>query len=165
MRLPPRKYLKIIYYAFIFHYFEKGVKNLSDVESKRQIISKNTTKLLGTDTINTLNKEASLRSIYKEDDSLPFKQVTDGVSEIKFIIHQKFTLKIPMEILFTIMQATDITPVIRINPSTHKENNYKLYGESYTNDGRLVPILKNKIYQIANLMGNTKGVSSFFPNK
>ena len=83
--------------------------------------------------------------------------------EIKFAIQQRFTLNVPLDLIFKIISASPIIPFIKLNPSPHRENNYKLYGNDRTKDNRIIPILtKTKTLQLMNGLGRSKGVSLFF---
>ena len=65
-----------------------------------------------------------------------------GIKYIKAVLKPNFEVKIPLEIIFKIVHATESSPLIKYNPSTRQENIYRLYAEQISTDGRKFPYLK-----------------------
>ena len=93
----------------------------------------------------------------------PFKWHRRGIAEIKVAIHQKFTLKVPLDVIFKLIPTHPGIPLTKLNPGGHRENMYRLYGEKMAIDGRKVPQLsRTTINHLIINMGATKGVSIYF---
>lgn len=143
-----------------------NVTTIEQLNQTREEIKKDTIKLLSEATENTFKKEDLLYSISNptlQSDNQTFQYESQGMVEIKFAIQQRFTLNVPLDLIFKIISASPIIPFIKLNPSPHRENNYKLYGNDRTKDNRIIPILtKTKTLQLMNGLGRSKGVSLFF---
>jgi hypothetical protein len=59
-------------------------------------------------------------------------------------MHPEFQIKIPIDVIFKLIHATQEFPLIKFNPETRQENIYRLYTEQLTADGRKIPFL-NKV--------------------
>ena len=92
-----------------------------------------------------------------------FEWENRGVVEIKIAIHQQFTLKVPLDVIFKLVPTHPLAPITKLTPGGHRENMYRLYGETLSTDGRKIPQLSRTTIQhlIVN-MGVSKGVSIFF---
>jgi hypothetical protein len=74
----------------------------------------------------------------------------------------EFDVKIPLEIIFKIIHATEISPLIKYNPSTRQENVYRLYADKLSTDGRKIPYLKKAtIFKLMRDIGKSKSVSIY----
>ena len=73
-----------------------------------------------------------------------------GIKYIKAVIKPDFVVKIPLEIIFKIIHATEMNPLIKYNPSVRQENIYRLYtADKISADGRKIPYLKkSNIFKI-----------------
>ena len=93
----------------------------------------------------------------------PFAWGHRGVAEIKIAIHQRFTLKVPLDVIFKLVPTHPGAPLTKLNPGGHRENMYRLYGETTSTDGRKIPILsRSTIQHLVVNMGMGKGVSVYF---
>ena len=95
--------------------------------------------------------------------SAPFAWDTRGIAEFKIAIHQRFTLKVPLDVIFKLVPTHPGAPLTKLNPGGQRENMYRLYGEDTSTDGRKIPLLSRSTLQhlIVN-MGTSKGVSVYF---
>ena len=74
----------------------------------------------------------------------------------------EFNVKIPLEIIFKIIHATENNPFIKYNPSSRQENIYRLYADKTATDGRKIPFLKKAtIFKLMKNIGRTKSVSVY----
>ena len=80
-----------------------------------------------------------------------------GILNIFFTIHPKSEIRLPLEILFKIINSNDTIPFIKYNPGKKFENIYRLYCNDYmSKEGTKIPVLyvneKNKKYKIFKLL-------------
>ena len=68
-----------------------------------------------------------------------------GIKFIKAVIRPQFDIKIPLEIIFKVVHATQENPLIKYNPSSRQENVYRLFTDKIATDGRKIPYLKKAI--------------------
>ena len=80
----------------------------------------------------------------------------------KATIKPVYKIKIPLEILFKILHATQENPLIKYNPSSRQENIYRIYTDKVATDGRKIPYLKkSSIFKLMKNIGKTKSVSVY----
>ena len=61
---------------------------------------------------------------------------------MKITVYPINTIKLPLDIIFKIINSNEIIPFIKYNPGKNKENVYRLYtNNNITTDGQKVPIL------------------------
>ena len=65
----------------------------------------------------------------------------DGIARIKFTIHARGGISLPLETLFKDIHCTTEIPVIKFNPGKSKENIYRLFTENTTRQGTKIPVL------------------------
>ena len=115
------------------------------------------------DAFNTFAHEDLLHRAHRDMASSPFAWEHRGVAEIKIAIHQKFTLKVPLDVIFKLIPTHPGAPLTKLNPGGHRENMYRIYGDTTSTDGRKIPILsRTTIHHLVVDMGGTKGVSVYF---
>ena len=94
--------------------------------------------------------------IFDEDfDDIKYNE--KGILNIFFTIHPKSEIRLPLEILFKIINSNDTIPFIKYNPGKKFENIYRLYCNDYmSKEGTKIPVLyvneKNKKYKIFKLL-------------
>ena len=63
-----------------------------------------------------------------------------GIRTLHFIIHPKLDIKLPLEIIFKIMNSSIEIPLVKYNPGNRVENIYRLYtGNNYSTNGSKIP--------------------------
>jgi hypothetical protein len=93
----------------------------------------------------------------------PFAWDRRGIAEIKIAIHQRFTLKVPLDVIFKLVPTHPGAPLTKLNPGGHRENMYRIYGDTMSTDGRKIPVLsRTTIQHLVVNMGMSKGVSVYF---
>jgi len=153
------KYLLSIYFPLLV---AQNLNNKSEIEAapNRAILDAND------DIFHKFAHEDLLHRIHHdmgEITSAPFTWDKRGISEFKIAIHQQFTLKVPLDVIFKLVPTHPGAPITKLNPGGHRENMYRLYGETISSDGRKIPYLSRTTVQhlIIN-MGTTKSVSVYF---
>ena len=88
--------------------------------------------------------------------------IQKGIKYIKAVLNPEFTIKIPLEIIFKVIHATQNSPLIKYNPSTRQENVYRLYTDKISTDGRKIPYLKKAtIFKLMKTIAKSKSVSVY----
>ena len=93
------------------------------------------------DTFKTIDMFYQVYNSRKSD----LNYVDNGIKFIKAVIRPEFDIKIPLEIIFKIVHATENSPLIKYNPSSRQENVYRLFTDKISTDGRKIPFLKRAI--------------------
>jgi hypothetical protein len=132
-------YLTELYYPLLIN---NNVKTLDALNSQGQALQDNDKKRMKkyykkyNETIDfffKLNKKTVENNVdYKNK----------GIKTIQFIIHPQIEIKLPLEIIFKIMNSTNDIPLIKYNPGNRIENIYRLYtGNNYSTNGSKIPQL------------------------
>ena len=153
------KYLLSVYFPLLV---AQNLNNKSDIETapNRAIFNAND------DIFHKFAHEDLLHRIHHDMGditSAPFTWDIRGISEFKIAIHQQFTLKVPLDVIFKLVPTHSGAPITKLNPGGHRENMYRLYGETISSDGRKIPYLsRTTIQHLIINMGTTKSVSVYF---
>jgi len=149
-----------IYYPFLLKH---GVTNYEELIDKKYVLIEDNKKLLNkntTDTFESINLFYDVHKYKKETAKYKFKG--SGIQFIKLSILPEFSVKIPLDIIFKIIHATENNPLIKYNPSVKFENIYRLYADKISMDGRKIPFLeKSTIFKLMKEIGKTKTVSVY----
>jgi hypothetical protein len=149
-----------IYYPFlqrreINSYDELQDKKFSLIEENKSLLSKNTL-----DTFESINMFYDVYKYKKETNKYKYKN--SGVKSLKLTIHPEFSIKIPLDVIFKIIHATEANPFIKYNPSSKLENIYRLYTDNLSTDGRKIPFLtKTVIFKLMRDIGKSKSVAVY----
>jgi len=97
----------------------------------------------------------------KRTSELSYKE--RGIKSIRFIMYPVYKMKIPLDVIFKIIHATEENPFIKFNPTTRQENLYRLYTNNQTSkDGRKIPFLdKSDIFKLMKSTGKVKSVAIY----
>ena len=86
-----------------------------------------------------------------------------GITSIRFIMFPVYKMKIPLDIIFKLIHATEDNPLIKFNPTTRQENLYRLFTNGQVSkDGRKIPVLdKSDIFKLMRNTGKVKSVAIY----
>jgi len=156
----PEEVTCTIYYPFlqkheINSYDELLEKKFSLIDENKRLLTKNTL-----DTFESVNMFYDVYKYRKETKKYKYK--SSGIKFIKMTIRQEFSIKIPLDVIFKIIHATEANPLIKYNPSIKLEKIYRLYADKISTDGRKIPLLsKANIFKLMRDVGKTKSVTVF----
>jgi len=156
----PEDITTTIYYPFlqkheINSYNELQDKKFSLVDENKKLLTKNTL-----DTFESINMFYDVYKYRKE--TTKYKYKSSGIQFIKFTIRPEFSIKIPLDVIFKIIHATEANPLIKYNPSVKLEKVYRLYADKISTDGRKIPFLaKANIFKLMKDIGKTKSVTVY----
>ena len=145
-----------IYYPFIYN---RNINSLEELDKNREKLIQTNKKYNNEKTINSFKTIDMFYEVYdfKKNE---LNYISKGIKYIKAIMKPDFTVKIPLEIIFKIIHATESNPLIKYNPSSRQENIYRLYTDKTATDGRKIPYLKKaSIFKLMKTIGRNKSVS------
>ena len=149
-----------IYYPFlqkheITSYDELQDKNFSLIDENKRLLTKNT--------LETFKSVDLFYDVYKYGkETKKYRYKSSGIQFIKFSIRPEFSIKIPLDVIFKIIHATDANPLIKYNPSVKLEKVYRLYTDKISTDGRKIPFLaRSNIFKLMKEIGKTKSVTVY----
>ena len=147
-----------IYYPFLY---DKNINNIDDIGINKPKLIESTKRVLNdrtTETFKTIDMFYNVYNFRKNE----LNYVNKGVKFIKFVIKPEFSIKIPLEIIFKIIHATQENPLIKYNPSSRQENVYRLFTDKIATDGRKIPYLKKaNIFKLMKNIGHGKSVAVY----
>jgi len=147
-----------IYYPFLYN---KNVNSLEDLVKVREKLIENNKKFNNEKTVNSFDTIDMFYDVYnlrKTD----LNYIKKGIKFIRAIMKPEFNVKIPLEIIFKIVHATETNPLVKYNPSSRQENIYRLYTDKISTDGRKIPYLKKaSIFKLIKTIGRSKSVSVY----
>jgi hypothetical protein len=147
-----------IYYPFLYN---KNINSLEDLERNRNKFIEENKFFVNEKTMNSFNTINMFYDVYDLKKS-QLNYVKKGIKYIKAVMKPEFDVKIPLEIIFKIIHATDTNPLIKYNPSNRQENIYRLFADKISTDGRKIPYLKKaSIFKLMKVLGRSKSVSIY----
>ena len=151
-----------IYYPFLYN---KNVNSFSDFTSTEEKYNTDNSKLLNEKTIESFKTVDMFYDVYKLKKT-DLNYVSKGIKFIKVVIKPEYNIKIPLEVIFKVIHATQNNPLIKYNPSSKQENIYRLYTDRIATDGRKIPYLKKGlIFKSDKEIGRSKSVTVLIENK
>ena len=147
------EYLLKMYFPLL--YSRGKVKSSKDLEKKRNKLISDDKKRLKNN-FKKYNDMIDLLYELEQDKSFVIDYITRGIKKLHFTLHPHSMIKLPLEIIFKIINSNDQMPLIKYNPGSRIENIYRLYtGDNYSTNGSKIPQLyidfNNKKYQINKL--------------
>ena len=150
-----------IYYPFLY---KKNINSLENLQEKEHELLEENNNFLNEKTLDNFKTVDMFYDIFKNKKS-ELNYVTKGIKYIKAVLTPDFLVKIPLEVIFKVIHATEHNPLIKYNPSSRQENIYRLYTDKISNDGRKIPYLKKgDIFKLVKNIGKTKSVTVLIEN-
>ena len=147
-----------VYYPFLY---SKSINSLDNLNKERENLIEGNKKLLNEKVFDNFKTIDMFYNVYDMKKS-NLNYISQGVKYVKVVMKPDFSVKIPLEIIFKILHATQDNPLIKYNPSLRQENVYRLYADKTSIDGRKIPYLKKAtIFRLIKKLGHAKSVSVY----
>ena len=151
-----------IYYPFLYN---KNINSYNDFTSSEEKYNSDNSKLLTEKVLESFKTVDMFYDVYKLKKT-ELNYVSKGIKYIKVVIKPDFNIKIPLEVIFKVIHASQNNPFIKYNPSSKQENIYRLYTDRIATDGRKIPYLKKGvIFKSDKEIGRSKSVTVLIENK
>lgn len=156
------KYASKIYFPFLY---KQHIESIETLVKQREILVEETNELI-TPALEQSFKNINMfhRIFQNNKDSYIFSKNNreTGIKSFKLSIYPDFNVKIPIDVIFKLIHATEEFPLIKYNPETRQEKVYRLFAPSITEDGRKIPYLpKTSVFKLTRLIGKNKSVSVY----
>ena len=153
------EYTAKIYYPFLY---KENINTLEKLEDKRNTLIAATVAKLSERNNKNVDLFYDIFRYKKETNKFSEKANNAGITFIKITMYPDFKIKIPIDVIFKLLHATKVSPLIKFNPETRQENIYRLYTEQIAVDGRKIPYLhKALILKLVRTIGKSKSVSVY----
>ena len=146
------------------------IHNLEELEAKRQALYEKEKSNMG-QAFEKYNERVDLfyNMYLSQNKPIGYIDDTPGVTNLAFIIHPKYTIHFPLEILFKLIHSDEYIPMIKYNPGIKRENIYRLFTNGLVaTNGKKIPHLytinnhkKGKIIQLSRIMARKKRVAFY----
>jgi hypothetical protein len=155
--------LNIIQLYFPFLY-KKNIKSLNDLLINQQKLIENTNQLITKGLLINFKNINMFYEIFNEK-TTELNYINKGIKYIKFVLHPVIEIKYPLDTIFKIVSSNINNPLIKYNPSTRRENIYRLYTDGIMKDGRKIPYLsKQNITKLIKNIGKSKSIAFYIKN-
>ena len=151
-----------IYYPFLY---QDKINSLESLRENRNKFIKSTLEKLTPSTEITFDNINMFYDVFKyKKPSAKFNENVklSGINYIKVIMYPDFKIKIPIDVIFKLVHATNEYPLIKYNPESRQENIYRLFAPQLATDGRKIPYLqKTVIFKLIKSIGKNKSVAIY----
>jgi hypothetical protein len=154
-------YVTELYYPFLV---SQKITSLNELENQKYKLMEETEKYLTENALQTFQKVDMFYDIYKQRQTELnyYRGKMGGVQSIQFTLLSSYKYKIPLEVIFKLIHATEERPLVKFNPAIKRENVYRLYADKYAEDGRKIPFLqKATIFKLMKEIGKSSSVSVY----
>lgn len=130
-----------IYYPLLS---DKRIASEDDLALQQQQLIANTSKSLTPADKKVFESVDLFYNIYKFSPLLsknPVNYMNQGIKHIKLTIHQEYKINFSLDVIFKIIHASKLYPLIKCNYDYKQENIYRLYTNKVSTDGRKIPYL------------------------
>jgi hypothetical protein len=156
------EYTSKIYYPFLY---QDQIEDIDELETNRNKLIRATTEKLTPETernFDNINMFYNIFQNHKPSQFFSQNMLQTGIKFLKIAIYPEFKIKIPVDVIFKLIHATQDFPLIKYNPETRQENIYRLFAPELTVDGRKIPYLqKATIFKLMRLIGKNKSVAVY----
>ena len=151
-----------VYYPFLYN---KNINSLEDLQSQKSKLIENNKKIINEKVIDSFKSIDMFYDVYNLRKT-ELNYINKGIKFIKAVIRPEFDIKIPLEIIFKVVHATQENPLIKYNPSSRQENVYRLFTDKIATDGRKIPYLKKAIiFKLMKNIARNKSVSVYIESE
>ena len=163
------KTLTKLYFPFLFNLDIFSKKTFND---KKMELQKIINDEINDEFYKYIQSIQLLNEMYKSNkNAITYLKDKDGKAKkgIKYIncsVIQKRTTNIPLEVIFKIINTSELIPLIKYNPGRMQENIFRLYTNKEAVNGKKIPLLNQQtILKINNLFNTKKTILFLFKDK
>jgi len=156
------EYSAKIYYPFLY---KDNIDTLDKLDKEKSKLIENTNVLLSSSVQRNFENVSMFYNIFetkKSSDNFSLNNRITGVTYVKATMYPDFKIKIPIDVIFKLIHATQSFPLIKYNPETRQENIYRLFAPEMTKDGKKIPYLqKAAIFKLMRNIGKNRCVAVY----
>jgi hypothetical protein len=141
--------------------YNKNIRNTTDLLQSRDMLEKETQKILDAKSFKLYNAVQVFHDIYHSRKT-NIGYSSQGINSFYLQILPDFHNILPLEIIFKSIHTSQIIPLIKYNPGERREKIYRLYYEKTSRNGKKIPYLKDKmILKLTREMGKSGQISIY----
>lgn len=147
-----------LYFPFLL---KNNITSIALLEEKTQDLLSKTKKLIDKNFVKKNNNIDLFYDIFYERKN-ELNVLSLGIKTIQFVIHPKYSIKLPIDTIFKQIHSTEGIPMIKFNPSSRQEKIYRLYSDKISTNGKKIPYLNRSIIlKLTKQIGKNTGISLF----
>jgi hypothetical protein len=155
-------YTTKIYYPFLY---QNNIENLDTLQTNHIKLIEETNNKFNPNVERNIENINMFYNVFKEkkpSNTFSENVKQSGIINFKAILHPENKIKIPIEVIFKLLNSTKSYPLIKYNPDSKQENMYRLYSPDLSIDGKKIPFLsKTFIFKLMKTIGKRKSISIF----
>ena len=147
-----------LYYPYLF---EENIINSSLLSKNKDKLLKKNKKMIDKAFFKSNNNVQLLYDIFKEKNK-DLDYINVGITEIDFTINPKYSIILPIDLVFKLIKTSPSIPFIKFNPGKGREKIYRIYANKTSTNGKKIPYLnKASIMKLRLNMARDKSVELF----
>ena len=149
----------IIQTYFPFLYLEDHIETIEQLTAKKENILKKARTNIDKNAFEYYKTIDMFYNVFYQRTS-DLKYVERGIQYFSIIIDTKLNAKLPLEIVFKNIHATETIPFIKYNPGSMRENLYRLFVNKISKNGKKIPKLsEQEIMRLSRFLGKGNQIS------
>lgn len=147
-----------IYYPYLF---DKNIKSQNMLDKNREEFLIDTNSMISDKFKLSMSNLEYLNEIYLSNNT-KLTYLEKGIKTINFVIHPDIFFKLPLDIVFKLVNTSKQIPFVKYNPGKRQEKMYRLYSNKLATNGKKIPYLdKFAIFRLMKNIGKSKSVSLY----
>ena len=147
-----------IYYPYLF---DKNIKSQNMLDKNRQEFLIDSNNMISDKFKISMSNLEYLNEIYTSNNT-KLTYLEKGIKSINFVIHPDTFFKLPLDVVFKLVNTTRQIPFVKYNPGKRQEKMYRLYSNKLATNGKKIPYLdKYTIFRLMKNIGKSKSVSIY----
>jgi hypothetical protein len=147
-----------IYYPYLFG---KNITNLEELEAAASKLKKESKALITAAFKRHIQSVSLLHNIQANIVPDTYDPVYDGLDSVELILHPVYSFKLPLELVFKLIQTANDIPFVKFYPALQREKMYRLFAPNSAKDGRRIPLLsKGEIVRYSKTFGASRRVTA-----
>ena len=149
----------IIQTYFPFLHLEYHIETVEQLVSKKENILKKSRANINKTAFEYYNTIDMFYNVFNKRTS-DLHYVERGIQSFSIMIDTRLNAKLPLEIVFKNIHATETIPFIKYNPGSMRENLYRLFVDKISKNGKKIPTLgEQEIMRLARFLGKGNQIS------
>ena len=148
-----------VYYPYLK---EMEITSLSSYQERRERLIAETDTL-----VNDSAFQTNLRNIDMFKDIVSSRKgnygvIEQGIRKVNITLIPEYRYNMPLDVIFKLVSASKINPIIKYNPARRQEKIYRLYADKTATNGKKIPYLsKGTIFKLMKVMARNREVSVY----
>ena len=147
------------YFPFLF--LENQVRTIEDLQTKKETIVKTAKSKIDKHAFELYKTIDMFYDVYHKRKS-DLTYIDRGIQSYSILLDTNLHTRLPLEIIFKNIHATETIPFIKYNPGSMRENLYRLFVDKISKNGKKIPKLsEQEIMRLSRKLGKGNQISLY----